>query len=229
MSSISAEELATADRRELQNELAEVRKQLRGMRLLYAELHLENKGLLEELTYLRLQVANLLGEERETSAEKRQAIALEGVLEIQRQHENLYREVYGFGDYLQTFLEIIKPSQVLHQEIERRYDSLLQTVTRLEHLPSIVAWRGGDSLRANRKKARVLRVENELQVVILGAGENDRVRSGSIWNVVDGAGSSLAKLKVVETRTTISAAIPLEGNLSRIVPGMQTELVEIEK
>ncbi len=210
------------DQDELRSQLAESQRQLERVRRLYAELYLENKALLDELTELRLQAANLLGRDRERSAEQRQAAALQALREVRQQHEILYRQVHEFGDYLQTVLSVMQPSQALRREIERKYGSLQETAARMERMPSIVAWRGGDPMRGS-EEARVLKVEEALQVVILSAGEDDYVRLGSTWRVVDEEGVPLVTLRVVEIRAGISAAIPVRGDLSRLVPGMRVE------
>ncbi len=220
------ESAADGEGAECCRELARVRRQLEAMRLLYAELYLESKGLAEELAGLRLHLANLLGEEPEASEERRQQAALAALLEVGVRHEELYREIFRFGDYLQSVLELVEPSQSLRREIERRYADLTEAVERLELLPSIVAERGGAGWR-DREEARILHVEEELRIVILGAGEQHRVAAGSVWTVQDETARTVVRLKVIETRARISAAIPIEGEPERLRVGMRARLTRV--
>ncbi len=221
---VTEQAIGELDIEQLREELAQARRQLGEVSRLYAESHLANQQLLEELAVLRLQAVNLMGEHRDRSAAYRQAVAIEALIEVQDQHQDLYREIREFGDYLQTVLAVIEPSPIVQREIEERYASLNDAVFRLEKMPSIVAWRGGDPI-PGRNRARIMRVDETLQVVILGAGENDFVRPGSVWQVTDDHGDSVARIRVVETRAAISAAIPVAGNPHRLVPGLMAELV----
>ncbi len=221
---------ADADVSEPKRKLQETRRQLKELRESYSDLYLKHQAKLEELAQLRMQAANLLGAgaRGEESAERRQAEVLTELLEMHRQHSQLYRQVEEFGDYLQTVLAIIEPSQALRREIERHYVNLQSSVTRVENLPSIVAWRGGAAIEG-RSEARVIRVEEELQIVVLDTGAADRVRPGSVWRIDLGDDAQApVKVRVMETRSDISAAIPVEGDLSLIAAGMTAERINPE-
>ncbi len=197
--------------------------ELQRLREAYAKLLIQHKETLRELSKLRLQAGVLVGE---PEAERLGILyeRAQGRLHTHRLHEQLYRQIDEFGDYLRTVLEVIEPSDELNANIRQRYGRLQHTVTLLENLPSIVAWRGGD-LRTGRNETRVLQVEEEFQFVILAVGRLDQARLGESWRIRDSEGAEV-ELRVVETENAVSAAIPVSGDLSWIVPGMKAERVQ---
>ena len=67
---------------------------------------------------------------------------------------------------------------------------------------------------------RILDVSDQLQVVVISAGSLDGIRAGLTWNVKQ---AEDAVLKVIAVRAFVCAAVVIEGELSKISPGMQVE------
>jgi len=91
---------------------------------------------------------------------------------------DLCRQVRDFGDYLTTVLEVLEPSEAIRRGVTERYSALLKSCDRLEQWPSLVAGRGGTG--ADRRKCRVLAVNDDLHVIVLDAGSGDGVREGAV-------------------------------------------------
>lgn len=205
---------------ELRWELKETRKQLQKMRQEYAGLYLDSRRQAEELTYLRIRAAEFLSDDQDYSAERRQVMMLEALEEASKEHQELYEAVYRFGDYLTEITEVIEMDQTLRRDIEQRYGELVAVVDRLKLLPSLVAERGGAGNR-DPEETRVLKVEDELQFVILGVGETQEVRPGAFWRILSAEGETVAKVRIIAIRNTISAALAVEGPLTEIETGMR--------
>lgn len=203
---------------QLQVELGRVQRQLDAVRREYARLLVEAKAQAGDLSELQLRVSELLVGHADAGALE----AYEALSQVRQRHLSLYREVREFGDYLEAVLEVIQPSEVLEQEMVDRHQRLVREIDRLERMPSLVAGRGGNEPRALRQ-CRVLAVNDDLQVVVLNAGRNDGVYPGSAWYTTEDSVVS-GRLTVIESRPTVSAAVPTEGDLRRFAPGVVVQL-----
>jgi len=212
----------------LRVELGATRQQLNDLRRSYAELLVSANKRSEELAELRLQLAGVFAGDMISNDSDADTSEVYGVLEkLIRQHLVFYQNVRHFGEYLETVLDVIKPSKVLREEIVDRYHVLLRDVGRLERMPSLVAGRGGSQIRS-RQQCRVLTVNDDLQIVVLNAGLDDGVNPGSVW-VLTSDSVIKARLKVIESRSAISAAIPVNGSLGDFAPGivLKREIIDV--
>ena len=87
----------------------------------------------------------------------------------------------------------------------------------------LVARRGRED--SDRLTGRILAVNDELQIVVLDRGFNDGVRQGMTWRIVSGE-EVLARVKVIEVRAALSAAVVTDGKFKAVGPGAETRLGE---
>ena len=202
----------------LQASLAKTEQELADLRRRYAKLYLRAQEQARTLRDLRLRVAGWVQDAEDIGDADALATALTYLSDIRQDHRDLYEAVRAFAEYLQMVLDIVQPSDVLRQEITTRYDELVKHVDRLERMPSLVAGQGNEENR-RRRECRVLAVNDQLQLVVLDIGADDGVRAGQAWRVKDSK-RRIAGLKVIETRSRLSAAIVVEGTLKNVAPGM---------
>jgi len=124
-----------------------------------------------------------------------------------------------FGGYVTALLDNLKASEALRQDVRNRFDEAVRACERLEARPPIVAGRGGVEETGSRV-CRVRSVNADLGVVILDAGADAGVRPGGLWRVLRDD-RVVARLRVVSTRPGVSAAVPVEGRLAEVVPGLR--------
>ncbi|MEI8078233.1 MAG: hypothetical protein WCH61_01230 [bacterium] len=129
-----------------------------------------------------------------------------------------------FGGYVTALLDSLGTSEAVRQEVRRRFDEVIRTCERLEASPPIVAGRGGVE-ETGLRVCRVRSVEAELGVVMLDAGTEAGVRPGGRWRVYQGD-RVVARLRVVDTRPGVSAAIPVEGRVAELAPGLRVQAGE---
>jgi len=207
-----------AERRaaELSARLARTEQELEEMRRRYVRVYLESRALQQELESLDLRVAGLLADGEALSTSRRLALALEA-LEAQRQAQQaLSAKLREFEIYLRSVLDVLQASEVLSREVTARFGGLVAAVERSIQPLSSVAGRGGGVPQP--RQYRVLAVNDDLQLVVLDSGFEDGVRPGMRWRVVSRE-RVVAKLRVIEVRPLISAAVVVEGEFRAIAPG----------
>lgn len=203
--------------------LVKTERELEKERERYAELYLKSRDLQEQYDRLQLRLASLLLDDAAAPSGQVLANGLAWLEERQAAYVRLAAEVRGFGQYLPTVLETLQPSEVLRREIMDRYRELARACDRVEALPPIVAGRGGEA--GAPTSCRVLSANPELGVVVLDAGALSGVRAGSLWRIRDGE-RVVARVRVIEVRSALSAALVLEGRMSRLAPGLPAEAGE---
>ena len=202
---------------ELSLTLVQTERELEKQRQRYAELLVKAKKVQEELDAMQARAAVLLLDQAKAGDGKSVAEVLAGLENRQAEVQKLTQGVREFGKYVQTVLDAAGASSALKQDVQTKFAGLIRTCNRLDALPPLVAGRGGD-INVPRE-CRVLSVGRELGVVVLDAGSSSGVRTGSLWRIMDGE-KVLARLRVVEVRPGLSAAVPVEGQLSALAPGM---------
>ena len=208
---------------ELSAALQRTQHGLEEMRRQNAGLYLKCRQLQQELTGLRLRVAGMLDGSGDMSPEQALADALGTVEDVRAEQRKLCGEVRAFGRYLGTVLDVLQPSEALRREVGERYAVLVGTCDRLDQLSPSVAGRGGN--REGRLESRVLAVNDDLQVVILDAGTERGVRPGTTWRLFKGD-KVVSRLRIVEVRRSVSAAVPEKGRLRDIAPGALVRAAE---
>lgn len=213
----AAEERAltlNAERIRADREAAELRAAL-------AELSVTNDGLRRQVEVLRLHAANLLlagNEEPETKYRRWR----ETINQLRADHSAAYKQLSELRSYLNSVLDLVDPDagatyrKVLNTQLQRLFQQLEGSATRLAE-PS-------DDPPAERlDAARILDVNDDLQVAVLDKGRGDGVRPGMRWSATDAGGRS-ATLRTIEARARISAAIVLQGQLGLLAPGVTARL-----
>ena len=201
---------------ELNAALSRTEREIDSLRRRYAELYLESRRQQQELDYLDLRIAGLLADREDIASGRALSRALSALQQTQTAQQELTDKVREFGTYLGSVLDILQPSEALRREVTARFDALAKAAERsVQPLPS-VAGRGDGS--PTRQECRVLAVNDELQVVVLDRGFKDGVREGALWRVMGGR-DVLARLRVIEVRSSVSAAMVSDGPFKAIGAG----------
>ncbi len=211
-----------AERRviELEAAFAKQQEELQEMRRRYATLYMASREQQDELSELQLHIAGLLSEHEDLSGGQALSRVLAALDDLQKQQQELNTALVEFNHYLNSILDILQPSETLRRDIIARLQGLIASAARSVKPLSLVA--GRDSRNKRGDETRVLAVNHDLQVVVLDRGADDGIRKGSSWKIVNG-GDVMVRLKVVEVRPSISAAIIIDGRLNVIGPGALIE------
>lgn len=208
---------------ELSLALVRTERELEKQRATNAGLLLKSQELQNGLDGLQLRVAPLLlGDSQESSGDALAAV-LAGLQTRQADVQQLIGSVRGFSKYLPPVLDTLPVSGSLRQEIRERIAGMDRACDRVEALPPLVARRGGN--QSAPTECRVWSVNPELGVIALDAGASSGMRPGTGWQVLD-QGKAVARVRVIEVRPGLSAAQVLEGQISRLAPGMKARAAE---
>ena len=202
---------------DLEADVRRAERDLEALRRQYADLYLESRRQLGEREHLELRVAGLLTDHEDPSSGRALSRALAALAELRKHQRRLGELVRAFSVYLPSVLDVLQPSEALRRELMARVTDLLEAAERAERPLSEVAGRG--SGHPQGRACRVLAVSDELQVVVLDAGSRDGVRLGTYWRYTRDD-KTVAKLRIIETRPSISAAVVVEGRFKMIAPGV---------
>jgi len=198
--------------------LAEAEHELAQLRQRYVALQLEARQLLDKQEQFRLQAASLLLEHDNLASGRALNETLDAIEDLRVAEAELCRAAREFDKYLDSVLEVMKPSQVLRQEIRGRYNTVLRACDRLEQVPSLVA--GRDGRQNGSDECRILAVNDDLRIIVLNAGSQDGVREGARFTVQIGDDKEAATVRVLEARVSLSAAVVEKGRFKVLAPGM---------
>jgi hypothetical protein len=203
---------------ELQASLLRTEKELETARADLAQAFLEVKQLRGEVADLRLKAANVLANQDELHDADALRLLLKDWQELHAAQQDVYREALGFGRYLDSVLDVLNPggSQELRKALDGRFYLLLkklQTAERLSALPAPAA--------AAPQTGRVLAVNVGLGVVVVDFGRDQGAGLGSLWQVED----QRVRLRLVEVRPAVSAAVAVAGKLDQLAPGAKVTAV----
>ncbi len=201
---------------ELSAALRRTEQELEQLRRRYANLYLESRRQQQQFERVELRISSLLSDYETSPSERALSRVLEALQGLRKTQLELDDDVRRFGSYLNSVLDILEPSDVLRREVTARFADLTAAVENTTRPPPLVARRGGGE--SGRLECRVLTVKDDLQIVVLNHGQLDGVRLGTHWHVVRD-NENAARLRVIEVRPTISAAMVVEGRLRKIEPG----------
>lgn len=213
-----ARRVAEERRAELSATLLRTEVELEQLRERYAELYLESRRQQQDLEDLELRAAGLLADRQGISSGRALSRTLNALAALRDNQLGLGDQLREFGAYLNSVLDVLQPSEALRQEVTERFTKLVCDVERSVKPPPIVAGRGGEDL--GRRTCRVLAVEDELQVVVLDRGSDGGVRHGTFWTFVRDK-RVIARLRVIDVRDSISAAIVVDGSFKSVGPGVR--------
>ena len=200
----------------LELELESLRKEHDKLRSKYVELYLNSQKVTEDLLNLELRAANLLQSkdgEKNASLNSEALQALELVLSRQVELQDVFLD---FQEYLNAMLEVIQPSQAVKDGLLKRNKRLADVIADSMKPLTVVAQRESQGLSAN---TAILKVDEELEIVILDKGTLSGVRPGKKWRLPGKEGKNEARLVTVDARPEISAAAVVEGNFKALQPG----------
>jgi hypothetical protein len=208
---------------ELRATLARTREDLEALRGRYAGLLVAAGQREAEMETLRIGVAELLLEsDRGAPQGDLAATAVRALHDLHEANAALYAGVRQFADYLKGVIDALQPSVAVRREIGNRMGRLTGLASEAERSPSLVAWRGGTEGRS-RREGRVLAVNDEFQLVILDVGTADGAGLGMLWTIQGAEGRVTHVVRLVDSRLALSAAVPIEGEIESIAPGMKVQ------
>lgn len=203
---------------ELELELSRVREELGRQRAQYAAFYERSHAVLEQMRELELRSAHLLQRKDGEDAAALANQALSALRELGVRQLEVEQSLRDFERYIGTMLDVMQPSDAMRREVSERISALRGVVERSLNPLSIVAGRGGG--KSGMTGCGVLAVHDELQLVILDRGFLSGVRTGSEWwQARDG--KVTMKLRVVDARPEISAAVLVQGSLAEVAIGSQ--------
>ncbi|OGV69996.1 MAG: hypothetical protein A3K19_11330 [Lentisphaerae bacterium RIFOXYB12_FULL_65_16] len=218
-----ARQAAEEKTEELRAELRRREQELQALQERYAELYLASRRQQQELEDYELRLAGLLADREDPSSGRALARALAALDELRVAQLDVSVKVREFQGNLNSVLDALQPSEATRRELIDRLDALNQAVERsVKPWPS-VAGRGQGI--TERLAGRVLAVNDLLQVIVLDKGYDHGVRPGLMWRLLDGE-KVKARLKVIEVRASISAAVVTEGKFDSVGPGVTVKLGE---
>ena len=184
----------SAERRALglELELESLRKEHDKLRSKYVELYLNSQKVTEELLDLELRAANLLqskGSEKDASLNSEALQALELVLSRQVELQDVFLD---FQDYLKAMLEVLQPSEAVKDGLLKRNKRLADVIADSMKPLSVAAKRDSQGLSAN---TAILKVDEELEIVILDKGTLSGVRPGKRWRLPGKEGRNEASMQ----------------------------------
>lgn len=201
----------------LKQELAGVQAELDGVRTLYAEAILRQRDETGRLQSLELQAASLVQAGAGDASAKTLAEAMQVLALLRTRLLSVEGEVTKFEKAMAAAMAVMQPSDAMRREVEDRVMSLRRVVESSLKPLSIVAGRGsGDAVLTG---CSVLSADAQTQTVILDKGFLDGCRSGMVF-VHRREGKAMVRLKVVEVRPDMAAAVVVGGTLARVTPGM---------
>ncbi|MBT3376169.1 MAG: hypothetical protein HN742_07440 [Lentisphaerae bacterium] len=215
-----ARQVAEERRAELSATLLRAEVELEQLRERYAELYLESRRQQQDREDLELRAAGLLADRQDISSGRALSRALNALVTLRDNQLGLGDQLREFGLYLNSVLDVLQPSEALRKEVTERYTKLVRDVDRSAKPLPIVAGRGSEDL--GRNTCRVLTVEDELQVVLLDRGSDGGIRHGTLWTFVRDK-RVIARLRVIDVRESISAAIVTDGSFESVGPGVRLE------
>ena len=204
---------------DLELELAKAKQELEKIRSRYADFYLESHAVVERMRQLELQASHLLRRKEDLDGDTLAAQALEALNLAGKRQLEVEDAVRDFEQYLASVLDVLQPSEALRREWSERTMALKRVVENSLKPLSIVARRGGGG--PGRQGCGVLAVNEELQLVVLDRGFLAGLKTGGVWRLMSADDTVTARLRVVEVRPEISAAVVIQGELDRVTPGSQ--------
>ena len=201
----------------LELELESLRKEHDKLRSKYVELYLNSQKVMEDLLNLELRAANLLQSKDDGKATNLNSEALQALELVLGRQVELQDAFLDFQEYLNATLEVLQPSQAVKDGLVKRNERLSEAIANSLKPLSVVARKESQSLSAN---CTILKVDEELEIVILDRGTLSGVRPGKKWRLPGKDGRNEARLVTVDARPEISAASVIEGNFKALQSGL---------
>lgn len=200
----------------LKQELVRVNAELDRVRTLYAETIIRQRAEAEQLRKLELQAASLVQVGSGDSVAGTMTEAMQVLVLLRTRLLKVESELTCFEKSMAAAMDVMQPSDAMRHDVEDRVVSLRRVVESSLKPLSLVAGRGsGDAILTG---CTVLSADLQTQTVILDKGFLDGCRSGMVF-IHRREGTVTARLKVVEVRPDISAAVVVVGRFVAVTPG----------
>ena len=200
----------------LELELESLRKEHDKLRSRYVELYLNAQKVTEELLNLELRAANLLQSKEGEKAANLNADALQALELVLSRQVELQDAFTSLQEYLNAILDVMQPSQAVKEGLEKKTARLSEAIASSLKPLSVVAGREKQAFTAN---STILKIDEELEIVILDKGTLLGTRPGKKWRLPGKDGKDEAKLVTVDARPEISAATVVEGSFKALQDG----------
>jgi hypothetical protein len=195
----------------LETELRMLREEMSVLRRELERVATESDRLEAEAKRLRMSMASSLANGSKRAFDKESADLIDTLLSVSKSGGDFVTASEEFCSFMDELLKKDKLSDVDKTRAKFRLDKI-RAAARSFHA------RIAEPKVAKRfSECRVMAVDDKIQTVVLDVGFANGVRSGLLlWAGEDDG----IRLKVVETRPFISAAVLVEGEMSDLAPGM---------
>jgi hypothetical protein len=216
-----AEEQALA----LNARLLQAEKQLSELRAALAEQTVVLQQLRDERVTLRLHAAQLLLADGGGGTAEELAQLLSSLRDLQQSHRRAYQGLGEFQSYLESMLDVLDPkAEAAHRRIlDEKLVPVFRELERAERFFYAVEPAVKDTAAAGPRSAAVVKVDDELQVVILDRGRQHGIRPGMVWMIRTPTKREIT-VRTIETRRQLSAALVIKGDLRYVLPGLRAQL-----
>jgi hypothetical protein len=188
-----------------------------------AEALVANRELREELASVRLQATNVLVN-YDDLAEAHLLVQLQRDLQrLQQAHQEITRSLTDCQRALGSVMEVLdaKPDSPLRRVVTEKFAVVF---TQLAAAEQLISQAGQPASRASATEARLLAVNDELNLAVLDLGQAQGARVGSTWRVTNSRGA-VTTLRVIELRPSLSGAMIVDGSRTDLAPGSLAKLV----
>ncbi len=204
---------------ELEGALLRSQTELKSVRADMADAALELRKLRSQVADLRVKAANVLANQDDLEDAGTLRAQLRDMRRIHTAQKELQQEALGFHRYMNSVLDVLDQNDRsgLRKKLNGRYLLLKRKLDDAERLsrPQVAV--------GQARRGRVLAVNTELGIVVLDRGRDAGARPGSVWEIT--AGRKTLKARVVEARSSLSAAVLLAGDLDDINAGAAAKRV----
>jgi len=203
--------------RELERQLAEANAELEKLRSRYAELLVATDQATDQFARLELSAAHLIGEAENpggTTVEALDTLAL-----VQRRLLELAAAQQRHEKNLAAVLDACQPSRPLRQTVEDDLRELAAKLAAALQPVTLATASGDEDGAAGHLSAALVRLDGQTRVAVIDQGFLNGVRVGMTFALTR-EGVTLARLKVIEVRALVSAALLTQGDFRSLAPGM---------
>ncbi|MBO7092188.1 MAG: hypothetical protein J6W23_10410, partial [Victivallales bacterium] len=176
----------------------------------------ESHSSIERLRRMELRAAQMLRQKEGGELEKVSEEALEALEIASKRQLAVERSLSEFEQALATILDVLRPSDAMRRQLTSRLQALRGAVEESLKPMSVVAGRGVGA--ATGQGCGVVAVNEQLDVVLLDRGSRHGIRPGASYSLKRGE-TTVARFKVIEVRSELSAAVLLEGSARDVAVG----------
>ena len=204
----------TTELRQLKREVARQQKELERLTRLLTQK--EN-----ELQRLKIWMGTLSADGRITTVSQREQRLLHGMKILSDASGNMVLRTMELAELLRPRLNALPIASADRVRLVMALEDLERSAARVTSIAD-TASASEDRLLKN---VRVAAVRSELNMAVLSAGALQGIFPGMTFVTADGR----IRLRVLETRSMISGAVPIAGDINTLTPGSVVKLEIIRK